>query len=564
MLNIFHNFADMSKYTEHFINELKQIVENLNTNPEKVESIGAFVACAKFDYDFIKHIICGIKETWVMDKAIQVISDTWNEYLRKDEDICYIITYTDDYSIETGGVYEVKKPLMKMPKFLDIERSLSEIKESELNRREINVKYEKELSNIKNDKTFESDFDHLKDYHKNTDLNFYLSDEHWNFHVNRLIHTYLKVRHNNIELGLFLEMALSYYVEQGRDYSSIYGVMFNKAYELCSIVLASPVPDTIAPKLLKQASEVCEDKNAATIISYHIMVMVNYILCFANDRNDKVGRFLHSLSLHDDFGVKIDNKIQHFETYIKVGLNTIAGVMIDSGLQPPGKLRPGYDYKTQDKYLRKTIPWYNEYAKKLEKRVEEADKNKIQVVTDIENVEKEIKKTSLSWDDSFDFIFNKKVKPQEIYNALKDAIPDTKLLGRPQHYVSFRILKILKYVKSDTTVKDYLKWINLHFNYEWSSDNDLKFRINNKKEFDKLHPSKWKNINTKSDIEESYYNYAIALKNVFTQTIENGKKVDDSESYEHLKDRPRFLCNAFQVDGDQYLAKDKEYINNGK
>ena len=204
-------------------------------------------------------------------------------------------------------------------------------------------------------------------------------------------------------------------------------------------------------------------------------------------------------------------------------------------------------------------------GEKLEKRVEDRNKeNQKQVVTDIDNVEKEIKKTSLSWDDSFDFIFNKKVKPQEIYNALKDAIPDTKLLGRPQYYVSFRILKILKYVKSDTTVKDYLKWINLHFNYEWSSDNDLKFRINNKKEFDKLHPSKWKNINTKSDIEESYYNYAIALKNVFTQTIENGKKVDDSESYEHLKDRPRFLCNAFQVDGDQYFAKDKEYINNGK
>jgi len=288
--------------------------------------------------------------------------------------------------------------------------------------------------------------------------------------------------------------------------------------------------------------------------------MTCFILCFANDYNDDVDSFLCYLSNHNDTHF-FDDKFHHFEDYMKIGLETVAAIMIDSRLQPPGKLRPGYDYKGRDESLRRNIPWYRVSAEKLEKRVEEADKK--QVVTDIENVEKEIKKTSLSWDDSFDFIFNKKVKPQEIYNALKDAIPDTKLLGRPQHYVSFRILKILKYVKSDTTVKDYLKWINLHFNYEWSSDNDLKFRINNKKEFDKLHPSKWKSINTKSNIEKQYYNYAIRLKNTFTKTIENGKEVDNSESFEHLKDWPIFLSKATLVI-DKYLVNDEDYINNGK
>lgn len=329
----------MSKYTEHFINELKQIVENLNTNPEKVESIGAFVACAKFDYDFIKHIICGIKETWVMDKAIQVISDTWNEYLRKDEDICYIITYTKDYSIETDGVYEVKKPLMKIPKFLDIEKSLSEIKESELNRREVNSMYEK--------------------------------------------------------------------------------------------------------------------------------------------------------------------------------------------------------------------------------RIEEKENNNNQVVTDLEKVSKEIKNASCSWDDSMDYIFNRKVKPQEIEKSLKNTIPNSKLMGRPQHYVSYRILKELRYISSDTTEKDYLRWINLHFNSGWSNDDALKFRMNNKKEFDKLHPSKWKSINTKSNIEKQYYNYAIRLKNTFTKTLEHGKEVDNSELFEHLKDRPIFLIKATLI-FDKYLVNDEDYINNGK
>lgn len=187
-----------------------------------------------------------------------------------------------------------------------------------------------------------------------------------------------------------------------------------------------------------------------------------------------------------------------------------------------------------------------------------------QVATDFESVSNEMENVSSPWNDSLDDIFDEKVKPQEIYKALKRNIPDKKLLGRPQHYVSFRILRILKYLKSDTTAKDYLKWINLHFNSGWSNDNALKFRIKHKNEFDKLHPSKWESIDTKSKINESYYNYAIDLKNAFTQTIENGNRVDDSDSFEHLKDRPRFLSNAYEVDNDKYFVKDEDYINNGK
>ena len=187
-----------------------------------------------------------------------------------------------------------------------------------------------------------------------------------------------------------------------------------------------------------------------------------------------------------------------------------------------------------------------------------------QVVTDFESVSNEMENVSSPWNDSLDSIFDEKVNPQEIFKALKSNIPDKKLLGRPQHYVSFRILKILEYVKFNTTEKDYLKWINLHFNRGWSNDDALKFRINNKSEFDKFHPSKWKSIDTKSKINESYYNYAIDLKNAFTQTIENGNRVDDSDSFEHLKDRPRFLSNAYEVDNDKYFVKDEDYINNGK
>ena len=47
--------------------------------------------------------------------------------------------------------------------------------------------------------------------------------------------------------------------------------------------------------------------------------------------------------------------------------------MIDGQIQTPGKLRPGYDYKGRDEYLRKTIPWYRISAEKFEKRLKESE-----------------------------------------------------------------------------------------------------------------------------------------------------------------------------------------------
>ena len=96
--------------------------------------------------------------------------------------------------------------------------------------------------------------------------------------------------------------------------------------------------------------------------------MTGLILCFANDQNDKVGRFLNHLSRYNHthyFG----DEFHHFENYIKIGLECVAGIMIDGQLQFPGKLRPGYDYKGKDEYLRKTIPWYKIFAEECNSNI---------------------------------------------------------------------------------------------------------------------------------------------------------------------------------------------------
>jgi hypothetical protein len=56
---------------------------------------------------------------------------------------------------------------------------------------------------------------------------------------------------------------------------------------------------------------------------------------------------------------------------------------------------------------------------------------------------------------------------------------------------------------------------------------------------------------------------ALSFKNIFTQTLVKGDPVDDSESYEHLKDRANFLCGAILC-YDRWTAQPEAYINNGQ
>lgn len=222
-------------------------------------------------------------------------------------------------------------------------------------------------------KNTESDFERLKVWQDNPNLDDYLSSMHWNQHVNLILHTYLKTRYTGNEVGVYINMALLNGENAFNiDYNQIYGVMFNEAYSFCSYVLNDPVPQTKIAFLEKKAEGLCHIEAAAPIISYNILVMVSYILCFANDYNDAVGRFLHNLSFYNNSHV-FGGEFHHFENYIKIGLRTIAAIIIDSRLQPPGKLRPGYDYKSKDEYLRKTLPLYREFAEEFEKNIKDAE-----------------------------------------------------------------------------------------------------------------------------------------------------------------------------------------------
>ena len=68
---------------------IPEFIDKLNNNPESITKLGTLIVRSKFDWSLMEAIIRGLSEKWLMDKAIQVITDTWDEYVAKKDEICY-------------------------------------------------------------------------------------------------------------------------------------------------------------------------------------------------------------------------------------------------------------------------------------------------------------------------------------------------------------------------------------------------------------------------------------------------------------------------------------------
>jgi len=171
------------------------------------------------------------------------------------------------------------------------------------------------------------------------------------------------------------------------------------------------------------------------------------------------------------------------------------------------------------------------------------------------------------WDDSLDGIFNEKVKPTEIKKAISNITSD-KITNRRFYYVVYRILKIINWIKSGDHESEFMQWVNLHFCCGWGKNKNRKKRFlfnleDSAKNLDILHPSEWTDDTVKGGKGRHYRKLAMDLKKAFVQNLVKNQRVDDSESFEHLIDRPQFLRGAQWII-DKYLVPDGAYINNGK
>ena len=178
--------------------------------------------------------------------------------------------------------------------------------------------------------------------------------------------------------------------------------------------------------------------------------------------------------------------------------------------------------------------------------------------------------TEGAWDDTYDYIFDKRVKPHALFNAMKGINYSNKIKVRRFYYVVYRVLNAINYFSKGTSEHQFLQWINLHFNdseHRWIDDHEhlylFRFKLERSAKELKVHPSKWKTIDMYSDLAMIHYNLAIDIKNTFTFVVDkNGEEIKDSESYEHLKDRPQFLSGATWY-VDKYLFTEDAYINKG-
>lgn len=227
-------------------------------------------------------------------------------------------------------------------------------------------------------KTSGSDFEHLKVWKNNTNLDYYLSEEHWNFHVNQMLHKNLLIFHEGKEVGAFLNEKGPDFGDPIKDYTPLYGNMFNEAYRICKSILTTPVPETKVAQFANQSAtwrfRNIKDKNGKPIKleiapnvtdlieSYHILGMVNSILSFANDQSASVDRFMIALSVYNDNGLPFCGYNHCFEPYNKEYQKFIFTTVVHGSY-----LRPGYDNIKRDEYLRKNMPWYNNIANEYEK-----------------------------------------------------------------------------------------------------------------------------------------------------------------------------------------------------
>lgn len=239
-----------------------------------------------------------------------------------------------------------------------------------------------------------SDFEHLKVWKDNSSLDYYLSENHWNYHVNTLLYKNLLVFHEGKELGAFLDVSGDSFTQPIRDYTTLYGSLFNEAYRLCSIVIITPVPQTKVAWFANQAATwkfrnvKDEDGNTIEIApnvtdlieSYHILGMVNAILTFSNVQKDTVNEFLIALSVYNDNGLYFCGNTHRFEPYNEVYEAFILANMVNGN-----HLRPDYDNKSRDEYLRHNIPWYEHLASILEKEKQKTEAPKTASIQEQKN-----------------------------------------------------------------------------------------------------------------------------------------------------------------------------------
>lgn len=182
--------------------------------------------------------------------------------------------------------------------------------------------------------------------------------------------------------------------------------------------------------------------------------------------------------------------------------------------------------------------------------------------------EVEVTPESREYDTTYDYIFDPRVKPEEVKKAL-DNITTFDKCQHPFWFVFTKVLVHLKWIPTSTYTKDILKWASLQYDLNWTTKRQLSFsdiggdKRDMNREANEGKQKKIKDIditlwNTISKTEfrdiEKYRKFALLLKKTFVHFIVEGLEVKESTDFNHGK----------PLDRIKFMKSSKNLINSGK
>ena len=157
------------------------------------------------------------------------------------------------------------------------------------------------------------------------------------------------------------------------------------------------------------------------------------------------------------------------------------------------------------------------------------------------------------YDTTYDYIFDPRVKPEEVKKTL-DKITTFDKRQHPFWFVFMKVLVHLQWIPTSTYTKDVLKWASLQYNLNWTTKKQLSFseiggdKRDMNREANEGKQKKMKDTditlwNTISKTEfrdiEKYRKFALLLKKTFVHFIVDGLEVEEVTDFNLGKPRDR-------------------------
>lgn len=163
------------------------------------------------------------------------------------------------------------------------------------------------------------------------------------------------------------------------------------------------------------------------------------------------------------------------------------------------------------------------------------------------------------YDNSLDLVFDKRVNPR----AVKNALDKVTTFAKEEHrfwFIVMRVLIHLQWIPANTKIADFLKWASLQYHLGWTTKRQLSFSdIGGNTKYGKVIKDTditlWHQISEQTfrDIQK-YLNFAVLVKMTFVHIIVNDMVQKNVTDFNTGKSRDRV----------QFMKKANELINWGK